>query len=155
MIEPIPVQKYKCPVCNNTIEATLDEARAHCNQVVDDPLPVGLAYAIYNKGYPRTYNDGAPQGAHMIVEDKGITISHSRMYVKISLNDSYPELTKGNLDSRDFRKKVVSGEYLIVTEKEFECLRGSLAQWYGERVLFLPTVRTTPDLEQLVSSAKK
>ncbi len=118
LLAPIPVRKYKCPVCRSRIEMTLKEAKEHVNMPIDSPLPIGLIFKVKEK-----------EGRYLIIKNTGRInsnheYSHTTDLLKRKKKGIVRCLSWGSfpygIGSSNFKRDLESGEYSLLQKSEFE-----------------------------------
>ncbi len=143
--EPIKIEMYECPKCNNRLECSYEEARAHVNMPMGTQLPVGLVYKDSTLAiYQVVSNEGKINKNH---EFNQSTLA-LELYGKLNGEVKFLVTTK------DFTKNLKSLKYSLLTPKEFDEFKSNYASLFPSLLTPKPSelIRTTSELEALANS---
>jgi hypothetical protein len=151
-IEPIPIQDYRCEVCNNIYKVTYEEAVKHCNQPVED-FVIPVKFIWRNLGREKGFS--GRRGAYCFIkENSGLDEEHKYVYnvdlVIFKTKDreemgGKPYPFKLKLDT--LRNYFETNHYALVsgTDRQF-----GTKKIVGKKDSFQKTVITFPGIENLV-----
>jgi hypothetical protein len=151
--KPIPIEAYKCPVCDEIMYCSLEEATRHAKHPVDEsPLPEGLLMVDGDKVCVVL-----GRGDFFSEDDEGPPHTLYQAMVRFSKTlKAYDSLMTG-LDTRELKKQLKEGKYRLLSEEEFSQSRELvMGDEHGlARHGINEPIRTTPEVEALLSGNRE
>jgi len=150
-LELIPIETYKCPVCENELHCSLEEARKHVNVPLGTLIPIGTAFKLDSKCY---YSKN-----HFYCDNVQSNHGYWQHFDLYKPNESYigarlpdPDGTIW-INTKDLKEKLKEGKTTLFTPKEAKKLSIDFHKcwkWFYKDVKII--IDTKKLLEEILST---
>lgn len=143
MIEPIKIEAYTCPVCEDVLYMDLEEARKKVNIHQDTPLPTGFIYRDLKFDSIRIVRD------ILCLTQHNSEFPHSYDHTAYSFRGGTLEGTNKVVNSREVKENLKKKQARLLTEKEVLDFQ-KISSFRDLSSIMPRLIRITSELENLV-----